>query len=480
MSRLGRLIRPFRYIKKYTWDDWETPALHFPGYNYLGPGSRDFSKQPIDGLDRAAYEHDLAYLRYVNPYASWNPADEEFLRAVRAFRPRSGSQMAVKLVVEHIFQVKKLTLGGVRPIEKPVREYFYEEVRLRSMLQPESFKRQRLLPPESFDKEEEMQDMEIDYKGHITPFTTVKERYIASNDHGVKILHDGRRRYQRQQRPPLSYRQREYVKRMIQDDNRATSYWNGTYTGDIQCLAGECSYSSVPHWTDSHIETIHGILQTELGTTLSDFQPIELSDYQTKITFYNDYNNGVYVDIWDVRPVNPIADGLNIQTILASLAADYVGTNQNWSNTNPLQNPWQMPDMALLFRFLKHRLIYLAPGETFVTTIFTKKKTATLQTFTPGDTDLGIPQITYHPDYTKICMFRIYGQVASDPSNTGAKFGRSIAGVRWLVEQTMKYRIGLDDGDREWRTTTGSTIKATETLKTHEPQQPLADVAQNN
>ena len=34
---------------------------HLPGYNYCGPGTKDFSKKPKNALDRACREHDLAY-----------------------------------------------------------------------------------------------------------------------------------------------------------------------------------------------------------------------------------------------------------------------------------------------------------------------------------------------------------------------------------------------------------------------------------
>lgn len=37
--------------------------LHWPGHNYLGPGTSDFSKSPVDVNDYIAYLHDLAYER---------------------------------------------------------------------------------------------------------------------------------------------------------------------------------------------------------------------------------------------------------------------------------------------------------------------------------------------------------------------------------------------------------------------------------
>lgn len=35
--------------------------LHWPGYNYLGPGTKDFKKKPINAVDSIAREHDIKY-----------------------------------------------------------------------------------------------------------------------------------------------------------------------------------------------------------------------------------------------------------------------------------------------------------------------------------------------------------------------------------------------------------------------------------
>ena len=36
-------------------------AIHIPGYNYCGPGTEDFTAQPVNALDAACRRHDLAY-----------------------------------------------------------------------------------------------------------------------------------------------------------------------------------------------------------------------------------------------------------------------------------------------------------------------------------------------------------------------------------------------------------------------------------
>ncbi len=37
-------------------------ARHIPGYNYCGPGTEDFTVDPVNSLDAACREHDLAYI----------------------------------------------------------------------------------------------------------------------------------------------------------------------------------------------------------------------------------------------------------------------------------------------------------------------------------------------------------------------------------------------------------------------------------
>ena len=36
--------------------------LHYPGHNYLGPGTKDFTAKPVDAADVVARKHDIAYL----------------------------------------------------------------------------------------------------------------------------------------------------------------------------------------------------------------------------------------------------------------------------------------------------------------------------------------------------------------------------------------------------------------------------------
>lgn len=79
----------------------DVPALHYPGYNYLGPGTRDFTKRPINALDAAARRHDLAYGRYIDAgipawkvYAQYNEADGIFLREIASLDFGAPSDVA--------------------------------------------------------------------------------------------------------------------------------------------------------------------------------------------------------------------------------------------------------------------------------------------------------------------------------------------------------------------------------------------------
>lgn len=66
------------------------PALHAPGYNYLGPGTSDFTKAPKNKFDAIAKEHDLEYARIqaasgtVDAYLKFNEADRRFIKRMQA------------------------------------------------------------------------------------------------------------------------------------------------------------------------------------------------------------------------------------------------------------------------------------------------------------------------------------------------------------------------------------------------------------
>lgn len=83
--------------------------LHLPGYKYCGPGTKDFSVEPINELDSACREHDLSYdepMYYggkkVSPYTYNNIADQRLVaRASKISGPAA-------MLVSSTFRAKAL------------------------------------------------------------------------------------------------------------------------------------------------------------------------------------------------------------------------------------------------------------------------------------------------------------------------------------------------------------------------------------
>ena len=53
--------------------DW-LPQLHYPGYNYMGPGTRMKGQKPINWLDEFAKKHDEDYAKIIANSGSWADA----------------------------------------------------------------------------------------------------------------------------------------------------------------------------------------------------------------------------------------------------------------------------------------------------------------------------------------------------------------------------------------------------------------------
>lgn len=77
-----------------------------PGYNYLGPGNTDFSKEPTNLSDQAARDHDLEYNKLIqqghNPYWNFNQADQDFIDRTNQATDWGGK------VGNFVFKTKKL------------------------------------------------------------------------------------------------------------------------------------------------------------------------------------------------------------------------------------------------------------------------------------------------------------------------------------------------------------------------------------
>ena len=102
-----------RRIRKYV-PPYDTREKHFPGYNYCGPGTNVTRRmknnvEPLDALDRAAYEHDLVteprgpYRGKNNPKAM-RAADRRLMKAAiklrnEGYRPRWVADAVIAAMV---------------------------------------------------------------------------------------------------------------------------------------------------------------------------------------------------------------------------------------------------------------------------------------------------------------------------------------------------------------------------------------------
>lgn len=87
--------------------------LHYPGYNYCGPGTKDFSKKPRNRLDRSCRRHDKGYGPF-SDYFFWGKADDQIYEDLEKYKdddPRAAA------IMRALFRIKKsinqVTLGQV-------------------------------------------------------------------------------------------------------------------------------------------------------------------------------------------------------------------------------------------------------------------------------------------------------------------------------------------------------------------------------
>lgn len=98
-------------------------TYHIPGYNYCGPGTKDFSKIPVNKLDSLCRTHDLSYNKSfyrddkkVSPYTHYTPGDEELrIAAGKLSGIAAGfvsSVFAAKKVLANPVSIIQSTLGN--------------------------------------------------------------------------------------------------------------------------------------------------------------------------------------------------------------------------------------------------------------------------------------------------------------------------------------------------------------------------------
>jgi len=96
-----------------------TMEIHYPGYQYLGPGTKlTGKKRPINKLDAAAKAHDYKYLEYENrgysPKIRWSKADTDFIQKVKRLKS-IGPEADIS---QFLFNLKRIgtRLLGIRDI----------------------------------------------------------------------------------------------------------------------------------------------------------------------------------------------------------------------------------------------------------------------------------------------------------------------------------------------------------------------------
>lgn len=86
--------------------------FHYPGYNYCGPGTKDFSKKPKNRLDAACRRHDRGYKKWYD-YLEWNDADDDFMRDLEEYK--TDDPQAAE-VMRALFQLKKTANKGAKRV----------------------------------------------------------------------------------------------------------------------------------------------------------------------------------------------------------------------------------------------------------------------------------------------------------------------------------------------------------------------------
>lgn len=87
--------------------------IHYPGYNYCGPGTKDFSRKKRNRLDAACRQHDKGY-KTTADYFFWNKADDDLLDALERYK---DDDPTAARIMSAIFRLKKslnqVTIGQV-------------------------------------------------------------------------------------------------------------------------------------------------------------------------------------------------------------------------------------------------------------------------------------------------------------------------------------------------------------------------------
>jgi hypothetical protein len=110
------------FLPKFDWEKYPGEK-HLPGYNYVGPGTRldlrldendkpKAGEEPINGLDRIAYFHDLRYKYAGDNLDLQHNADLIMLEDLEKLKPQSLMERFYRWLCEKIISAKvKLGMG---------------------------------------------------------------------------------------------------------------------------------------------------------------------------------------------------------------------------------------------------------------------------------------------------------------------------------------------------------------------------------
>ncbi|AJP36445.1 putative capsid protein [Avon-Heathcote Estuary associated circular virus 19] len=276
------MARSRRRYKKSSRSRWSFPALHYPGYNYLGPGTKNFDRAPRNDLDAAARKHDLDYGKLQrggrNPYFKWFKADQRFLdriakdksvpgwiarqtfRAKKYFAPqgdelprkhtgkRSRSAIPVYLI-DRFSHKKQKTLGGSL---KKMR---------RTWRRPRALKRRR------------------------------------SASYGRK------RRYKRRRYPSMKplYRKIKRVAKglgRMQHQNAVANVYRDVSSGNVSWDAGECAYKDITAILTSgqmdNVLSTFRVLQMDAGVNSRETLDLDTGTATANVKFVNARSRTVF------------------------------------------------------------------------------------------------------------------------------------------------------------------------------------------
>nr|QVW56810.1 MAG: VP [Tarsiger cyanurus parvoviridae sp.] len=162
------------------------PPLHWPGKNYLGPGTRDFSAQPVDEADYIARLHDLAYAEATSDsdiFKADKAAIREFLSAwhndpsaVSALAGSAG--LSIKNFVEETILGRTLYGMSKRPAsDDSVTQKNWAAIR--RINQNRAFNRQLI---DAAEQAEAQQQQERPPTTHASPDTPPNSQSLADNN----------------------------------------------------------------------------------------------------------------------------------------------------------------------------------------------------------------------------------------------------------------------------------------------------------